>query len=212
MAVSSEARSSSDVCAASEAIEPATWNSRRSDAILCRVECRCATIDVLHGDDARRYADEHLNRLEEDRGAWLYQCPAMGADWIMDIPRYWDTGHGGRSRLRRVKFAVRSPEQLWDRVERIERELTEAGHPDWARRIYDAKTISGHPGEVYPETRDALLALQSEGPLGPAIEYSVVASLGFLDELPNQCTNGLVGQIISGVRRTLRRRDRRRLS
>jgi hypothetical protein len=75
------------------------------------MDCRCEDLGELHGDEASNYADQHLARVmsEPRGGAWLYRCPLTSAEWILDFPREWDTGHGGRARLRRVQF--REPER-----------------------------------------------------------------------------------------------------
>lgn len=68
------------------------------------MECRCQDITEIRGDEAFEYAERHLARVASERGAWLYRCPDTGQEWVLDAPKEWDTGHGGRGRLRRFPF------------------------------------------------------------------------------------------------------------
>jgi hypothetical protein len=69
------------------------------------VSCRCETISELHGDEAKAYADEHLQEVAVRAEGWLavYRCPATGAEWIEDYPNSEAHG-GGIVRLRRTAF------------------------------------------------------------------------------------------------------------
>ena len=68
------------------------------------MECRCRGIAEIGGDEAYEYAEQHLERVAEEAGAWLYRCPATGQEWVLDSVKESDTGHGGRGRLRRFPF------------------------------------------------------------------------------------------------------------
>jgi hypothetical protein len=70
------------------------------------MECRCETVMELRGDEAYEYAQGHLEYVmaEPRGGAWLYRCPITRREWIEDFPPEWDTGHGGRCRLRQAEF------------------------------------------------------------------------------------------------------------
>ena len=67
--------------------------------------CRCREVDEFRGDNAIAYAEEHLMEVDaQPGGQWLYRCAETGVDWIYGFVSEWDTGHGGRARLRRIKF------------------------------------------------------------------------------------------------------------
>lgn len=65
--------------------------------------CRCEAVSLLSGDDARRYAAEHLEKIEVRADGWetLYRCPSTGRLWLKDYPRSAEQG-GGPARLRQV--------------------------------------------------------------------------------------------------------------
>jgi hypothetical protein len=65
------------------------------------VECRCSDLTELVGDEALTYR-EHLERVREERGAWLLRCPITGHEWVEDFPRSPSTREWvGTARLRR---------------------------------------------------------------------------------------------------------------
>jgi hypothetical protein len=64
------------------------------------MECRCPTSEELRGDEAFDYANNHLEEVAAEAGAWLFRCPITGQEWVLDTTREWDTDHGGRGRLR----------------------------------------------------------------------------------------------------------------
>jgi hypothetical protein len=69
------------------------------------MDCGCGDMEELHGDDAVAYAEHDLTKVaSQPGGQWLYRCPVTGTDWIYDSVWEWNTGHGGRPRLRRVQF------------------------------------------------------------------------------------------------------------
>jgi hypothetical protein len=68
--------------------------------------------------------------------------------------------------LRVGESAIRDNDHLWQRVSEIETSLREAGSTTDADRLRHAVTISGHPGEVWPETLAALRDLVARRPLG----------------------------------------------
>ena len=59
---------------------------------------------------------------------------------------------------------IRSNEELWERVAMVREGLRAAGTTAEAQRLHDAITVSGYPGEVWPETRDVLRELLRERP------------------------------------------------
>ena len=68
--------------------------------------CRCAQIRRLDGDEAHRYATEHLKLTERGReptGAEDYQCDQTQSSWVLDFPlRHWAANQRGRPRLRKL--------------------------------------------------------------------------------------------------------------
>jgi hypothetical protein len=65
--------------------------------------CRCNDADTFHGEEAERYAREHLvtdevrtEALEED-----LSCPDTGARWRLDFPDRTQR-EPGQARLRRI--------------------------------------------------------------------------------------------------------------
>ena len=68
--------------------------------------CRCAQIRRLDGDEAHRYATEHLKLTERGReptGAEDYQCDQTQSSWVLDFPlRWWAANQRGRPRLRKL--------------------------------------------------------------------------------------------------------------
>jgi hypothetical protein len=65
--------------------------------------CRCDDITELWDDDAKVYADEHLERVETRADGWevLYRCVVSQRTWLEDYPRSEEHG-GGPMRLRRL--------------------------------------------------------------------------------------------------------------
>lgn len=67
------------------------------------MRCRCEEISELWGDEAKSYADKHLEQVEVRADGWevLYRCPITGHHWLEDYPRGEEHG-GGPMRLRRL--------------------------------------------------------------------------------------------------------------
>jgi hypothetical protein len=65
--------------------------------------CHCSDVAELSGEEAKTYADEHLERVEVRADGWelVYRCPDTGREWIRDYPRSEEHG-GGPVRLRRT--------------------------------------------------------------------------------------------------------------
>jgi hypothetical protein len=57
----------------------------------------------LCDDEAKAYADRHLEKLEDRESGWevVYRCPETGRRWIEDYPPGGEHG-GGPMRLRRL--------------------------------------------------------------------------------------------------------------
>ena len=68
------------------------------------MRCRCEEITELWSDEAKSYADEHLEQVEVRADGWevLYRCPVTGRQWLEDYPRGEEHG-GGPMRLRRLE-------------------------------------------------------------------------------------------------------------
>ena len=66
----------------------------------------------------------------------------------------------------RGRGAIRDNDHLRQRVSEIERSKRESGSTTDADRLHHAVTISGHPGEVWPETLAALRDLVERRPPG----------------------------------------------
>ncbi len=62
--------------------------------------------------------------------------------------------------------SIRDNNELWERLGELEDSLREAGNEAEAQRLHRAVTISGHPGEVWPETLAALRHLLASRPSG----------------------------------------------
>lgn len=71
------------------------------------MRCRCEEISVLCGDEAKSYADEHLEQVEVRADGWevLYRCPVTCRQWLEDYPRGEEHG-GGPMRLRRLDNCI----------------------------------------------------------------------------------------------------------
>lgn len=52
------------------------------------MDCRCDELTQLVGEDAYRYANEHLHRLATDYSGWVteYECPCSDNKWLMEYP------------------------------------------------------------------------------------------------------------------------------
>lgn len=67
------------------------------------MSCRCNDVTELYGDEAERYAREHL-RTDEVRGDTfeeLLACPDTGAQWRLDFPERTER-EPGQARLART--------------------------------------------------------------------------------------------------------------
>ena len=77
------------------------------------LKCRCAKIRRLDGEEARRYAAEHLRLVERGRdpsGAEDYQCQQTHSSWVLDFPlRHWAQNKRGRPRLRKLPLTDGEP-------------------------------------------------------------------------------------------------------
>ena len=65
--------------------------------------CRCADVIELWDDEAKAYADDHLQQVEMRAEGWevVYRCPGTGARWLEDYPNSEEHG-GGPMRLRQL--------------------------------------------------------------------------------------------------------------
>ncbi len=65
------------------------------------MDCRCENVRELYGDEAERYATEHLRSDESDTEAFTERlsCPDTGARWLLDYPERTDDDPG-QARLR----------------------------------------------------------------------------------------------------------------
>jgi hypothetical protein len=65
--------------------------------------CRCNDVTELYGDDAERYAREHLHTDEVRTEAFeeLLSCPDTGARWRLDYPERTER-EPGAARLARA--------------------------------------------------------------------------------------------------------------
>ena len=66
-------------------------------------KCRCNEINYLEGEQAHRYAKEHLKAVRSD-GGWEteYVCPDTGKHWLEDFTKIADSDIEKYSRLRAV--------------------------------------------------------------------------------------------------------------
>lgn len=52
------------------------------------VTCRCRQLNVITGDAARDYAEEHLEVTRSDgHGHDYYRCEQSGVGWVQERPR-----------------------------------------------------------------------------------------------------------------------------
>jgi hypothetical protein len=67
------------------------------------MECVCAAMDESYGQEAERYAAEHLVRGAVDSDAMTeeYSCPDTGRRFVLDWPERTQT-EPGQARLRAV--------------------------------------------------------------------------------------------------------------
>lgn len=67
------------------------------------MRCMCDAVYALTGNDADRYAREHLEELGVDVVNWTvsYKCPDTERRWLRDFPHAELQG-GGPPRLRQV--------------------------------------------------------------------------------------------------------------
>jgi hypothetical protein len=79
--------------------------------------------------------------------------------------------------------AIGSNDELWASVAWLRDGLHAAGATIEAQRLHDAMTISAHPGEVWPETRDVLCDLLRERAPG-LDEEAAAACVAYLDTWP----------------------------
>jgi hypothetical protein len=78
---------------------------------------------------------------------------------------------------------IRTNDELWETVATVGEGLREAGATAEAQRLHDASSVSGHPGEVWPETRDVLRELLRQRPRGLDAE-AAAAAVAYLDTWP----------------------------
>lgn len=79
--------------------------------------------------------------------------------------------------------SIRDKDELWERVGELEDSLREAGSEAEAQRLHRAVTISGHPGEVWPEALAVLRELLARCPSG-LDEESASACADYLARWP----------------------------
>jgi hypothetical protein len=67
------------------------------------MHCRCREITQLTYNEAKHYADEHLDQIDIDVSGWIahYRCPETGAEWLADWP-HSELHGGGPMRLTRT--------------------------------------------------------------------------------------------------------------
>lgn len=82
-----------------------------------------------------------------------------------------------------VADQVRSTADLWVKVAAVRDGLRNAGHTAEADRLEEAMTVSAHPGEVWPATREVLRdLLRRRLPLG--MNEAAAACVAYLDTWP----------------------------
>jgi hypothetical protein len=64
--------------------------------------CRCNELTELTGDEAHKYAHEHLQKTGGDGAIWEidYVCPTTGQRWVQDYP--FSSHYETTPRLRRI--------------------------------------------------------------------------------------------------------------
>ena len=67
------------------------------------MRCACKELFALEGEEARQYADEHLEKVGVDLDAWAttYRWLETGRSWLLDHP-HGEMQGGGPPRLRQV--------------------------------------------------------------------------------------------------------------
>lgn len=77
-------------------------NHNRLKLFALDTQCQCYEVELLEGEAAQQYADEHLVqlRVDVDKGETTYRCASTGHRWIMDHP-HGELQDGGPPRLRR---------------------------------------------------------------------------------------------------------------
>ncbi len=65
------------------------------------MECRCNDATEFYGDEAERYAREHLTAEEADSARFeeRFSCPDTGRAWLLDYPERTER-EPGQARLR----------------------------------------------------------------------------------------------------------------
>lgn len=65
--------------------------------------CRCDEVSELWDDEAKGYADLHLEQVEVRGDGWevVYRCPSTGVRWLEEYPYSHEHG-GGPMRLRQL--------------------------------------------------------------------------------------------------------------
>ena len=68
------------------------------------MKCKCRDVTELWDEEAKQYADGHLEEVEVRADGWevLYRCPVTGRKWLEDYPRSEEHG-GGPLRLRQLE-------------------------------------------------------------------------------------------------------------
>ena len=76
---------------------------RREVLFEVRAGCWCRLANEFWDDHALRYAERHLEEVEQRADGWdiVYRCPRTGAGWVLDRPLSQEHG-GGPARLRRT--------------------------------------------------------------------------------------------------------------
>jgi hypothetical protein len=68
------------------------------------VTCRCEVLNVMTGEAAEDYADEHLEETRSDgQGRVYYRCSTTGIGWVRETPHGPVTGDS--TQLRRTDRA-----------------------------------------------------------------------------------------------------------
>ena len=98
------------------------------------MECRCAEVTYLYGDEAEKYA-AHLENNREQAGQWLVRCPNTCIEFVKDVPvdpaaREWEE-RGGFAGFRWPRLTERKAEigpRLWTSLWAV------SGVDSWGRR------------------------------------------------------------------------------
>jgi hypothetical protein len=67
------------------------------------MNCKCADITELEGNEALDYVKQHLMEVFVDGKTWEieYECPNTGIRWLLDYP-HGEYHGGGSPRLRKL--------------------------------------------------------------------------------------------------------------